>query len=91
MELPPRKKYLDIVREILRRRHYARSTEDSYIGWIKRFIFFHDKRHPREMGAQEVEAFLTHLATELPFLFARENMISGKAAGGHSPSVVPGS
>lgn len=52
------------VRGELRARHYSRRTEEAYTGWIKRFIFFHNKRHPASMGAEEVNAFLTHLATE---------------------------
>jgi integron integrase len=48
----------------LRVKHYSLRTEKSYVDWIKRFIWFHDKRHPREMGAPEVEAFLSHLAVE---------------------------
>jgi len=48
----------------MRTRHMARSTEKTYVGWIRRFIFFHHVRHPLEMGKQEVEAFLTHLAVE---------------------------
>jgi integron integrase len=48
----------------LRARHYSRRTEDAYVAWIKRFIFFHGKRHPSSMGAEEVNAFLTHLAVE---------------------------
>ena len=63
--LPPRPpRLLDQVRDALRLRHYSLRTEHAYLGWIKRFIFFHDKRHPREMGAAEVEAFLTWLAVE---------------------------
>ena len=58
---PP--KLLDRVRERIRVKHYSYRTEQSYIGWIKRFIFHHDKRHPQDMGAPEVEAFLSHLAT----------------------------
>lgn len=53
---------LDQVRQRLRARHYSLRTEQSYVGWIKRFILFHGKRHPREMGKAEVEAFLTALA-----------------------------
>lgn len=56
---PP--KLLDQVRDRIRRKHYSLRTEEAYV-WIKRFIFFHGKRHPREMGAAEVEKFLTHLA-----------------------------
>ena len=55
-------KLLDQVREKARLLHYAIRTENAYVDWIRRFILFHDKRHPREMGKLEVEAFLTHLA-----------------------------
>ncbi|PZV08953.1 MAG: hypothetical protein DCF32_03450 [Leptolyngbya sp.] len=57
-------KLFDQVRLVLRVRHYSYETEKSYIHWIKRFIAFHQMRPPREMGAAEVEAFLTHLAVE---------------------------
>src|SRR5207247_10799508 len=53
---------LDELRNGIRVRHYSRRTEEAYIGWIKRFILFNKKRHPREMGVSEVQAFLTHLA-----------------------------
>src|SRR5207249_9432925 len=55
---------LDRVREANRLRHGSRSTEKSYIGWIRRFILFHGKRHPAEMGAAEVTRFLSSLAVE---------------------------
>jgi integron integrase len=55
---------LDQVRDALRVRHYSLRTEDSYLQWIKRFILFHKKRHPRDMGEQEITAFLTHLAVD---------------------------
>ncbi len=58
------KKFLDQVRETLRRKNYAHRTEESYTGWIRRFILFHGKRHPREMGAAEIETYLTYLAVE---------------------------
>lgn len=57
-------KLLDQVRGKIRLKHYSLRTEQAYSDWIRRFIRFHDKRHPREMGAAEVEAFLTHLAVE---------------------------
>ena len=60
--IPPKPKLLDQVRHVLRRKHYSIRTEQTYVGWIRRFIIFHDKRHPSEMGAPEIEAFLTHLA-----------------------------
>lgn len=59
---PP--KLLDQVRDRVRRLGYAKRTEQSYVHWIKRYILFHGKRHPREMGKAEVEAFLTSLAVE---------------------------
>ena len=55
---------LDRVRREIRVRHYSIRTEASYVDWIKRFIIFHDRRHPSELGASEVMAFLTHLAVE---------------------------
>jgi|SRR5690625_842888 len=55
---------LDRVREQIRLRHYSMRTEHAYVQWIRRFILFHGKRHPREMSAPEVEAFLSHLAVQ---------------------------
>ena len=52
------------VRDAVRLKHYSIRTEEAYVGWITRFILFHDKRHPNEMGRTEIEAFLTHLAVE---------------------------
>lgn len=59
---PPR--FLDQVRDAVRTRHYSRRTEEAYLGWTKRFILFHGKRHPAAMGADEVNAFLSHLAVD---------------------------
>jgi len=53
---------LEQTRQVLRTFHYSIRTEDTYIQWIKRFIFFHNKRHPKDMGEKEVRDFLTHLA-----------------------------
>jgi integron integrase len=55
---------LDQIRHVLRVRHYARRTEDCYVDWVRRFILFHGKRHPADLGAPHVEAFLTHLAVQ---------------------------
>ena len=52
-------KLLDRVREEIRVRHYSARTADAYVGWIKRFIVFNEMRHPRELGKQEVSAFLS--------------------------------
>ena len=59
---PP--KLLDRLRQELRARHYSRRTEATYLNWVRRFIFFHKVRHPREMGEPEINAFLTHLAVD---------------------------
>lgn len=59
-----KQRLLDQVRDRIRTLHYSIRTEQSYIGWIKRFIFFNNKKHPKDMGKLEVEAFLTHLAVD---------------------------
>src|SRR4026207_768132 len=59
---PPR--LLDRVRATLRARHGSLRTEKAYVGWIRRYILFHDKRHPAEMGAAEITRFLSALALE---------------------------
>ena len=59
---PPR--LLEQVRAEIRARHYSRRTEDAYVHWIRRFIVFHGRRHPRELAAREISAFLTWLAVE---------------------------
>ena len=61
-EASRRPRLLDQVRDEIRLRHYSLRTEHTYLGWIKRFILFHKKRHPREMGAEEITRYLTHLA-----------------------------
>jgi hypothetical protein len=61
---PSRPRLLDELRAPLRVRNYAYRTEQVYADWMRRFILFHGRRHPREMGALEVTAFLSHLATE---------------------------
>ena len=60
----PKLRFLEQCREVLRFFHYARRTEETYVQWIRRFILFHGKRHPQEMGEVEVRDFLTHLAAE---------------------------
>ncbi|TAK84688.1 MAG: hypothetical protein EPO20_13690 [Betaproteobacteria bacterium] len=64
---------LDQVRDAIRRRHYSYRTEQSYVQWIKRFIWFSGKRHPRELGAAEVTAFLSHLASERDVAASTQN------------------
>jgi len=57
-------KLLDEVRDVIRRKHFSIRTEQTYVDWIRRFILFHNKRHPREMAETEVTQFLTHLARD---------------------------
>jgi integron integrase len=66
-------KLLDRVRWHLRVKHYSLRTEQSYIHWIRRFILFHHKRHPDEMGEKEIAAFLTHLAVDLTVAASTQN------------------
>jgi Phage integrase, N-terminal SAM-like domain len=58
---PPKPKLLDQVRQAIRTRHYSPRTEETYVHWIKRFIFFHNKRHPSEMAEPEIARFLSNL------------------------------
>ena len=55
-------KLLDRMRHAIRVKHYSLRTEKSYVHWVRRYIFYHNKRHPQEMGEKEVESFLSHLA-----------------------------
>jgi integron integrase len=60
----PSKKLIDQVRDVIRLKHYSYHTEKQYIDWIKRFILFHNKQHPKNLGRPHVETFLTNLAVE---------------------------
>jgi integron integrase len=64
IEAPRPPRLLDRVRQALRVRHRSPRTEEAYVHWVRRFILFHGKRHPQELGEPEVAAFLTHLANE---------------------------
>ena len=61
---PKEKKLMEQVSDALRTKHYSYRTEQTYKDWIKRYIIFHGKRHPREMGENEIRAFIAHLTTE---------------------------
>jgi len=69
----PKARFLDQVREVLRFKHYSIRTEESYVQWVRRFIVFHGKRHPRELGAADISAFLTHLAVRDRVAAATQN------------------
>jgi integrase len=66
-------KLLEQVRNKIRIRHYSIRTEKTYLDWIKRYILFHHKKHPKDMGAAEVEAFLTYLAVKLTVAASTQN------------------
>jgi integron integrase len=66
-------KLLDRVRQAIRTRHYSHMTEKAYVHWIKRFVFFHNKRHPAEIGEAEIGRFLSALATELHVSASTQN------------------
>lgn len=66
-------KLLDCVRSAIRIRHYSPRTEEAYVGWIRRFILFHHKRHPAEMGDSHVLEFLSHLAEVLKVSSSTQN------------------
>jgi integron integrase len=72
----PSPRLLDQVRDRLRVKHYSMRTEDTYLQWIRRFIFVHGKKHPREMGGPQVEAFLSHLATDARVAGSTQNQAS---------------
>ena len=61
---PAKPKLLDQMRTTIRLRGMSYSTEQTYSDWAKRFILFHNKRHPKDMGAEEIRAFLAYLVTE---------------------------
>lgn len=67
------KKLLEQFRDVIRVKHYSLRTEKTYIDWIRRYILFHNKRHPKDMGAQEIQAFITYLATERTVTASTQN------------------
>ncbi len=64
---------LDEVRNVIRVKHYSLRTEETYVQWIKRFVLFHNKRHPKYMGGKEISAFLTYLAVEQKVAASTQN------------------
>ena len=72
---PVKPRLLDQVRQAIRTRHYSARTEKAYVYWIKRYIFFHNKRHPAEMAEAEIGEFLSSLATERHLSAATQNQI----------------
>jgi len=72
--VPGKPRLLDAAREAIRLRHYSRRTEKAYVGWIRRYIVFHAKRHPRDMGAEEVTRFLSSLAIDAKVSASTQNL-----------------
>jgi len=70
---PQSARLLDQVREVMRYHHYGLRTEEAYIYWMKDFIFFHNKRHPKDMGKIEIEAYLSYLAVERNVAVSTQN------------------
>ena len=69
----PKLKLREQLGEVMRFKHFSPRTEEAYWHWIKGFILFHGKRHPREMGAVEVQAYLSYLASERDVAAATQN------------------
>jgi len=72
---PKGKKLLEQVSDTIKVKHYSPRTEETYIYWIRQFILFHNKRHPKDMGAPEVQTFLTHLAVERKFSSSTQTQV----------------
>jgi integron integrase len=71
--LPKGKKLLDQYSEFLRNRHYSLRTEKTYVGWVRQYILYHKKRHPREMGVAEINDFITHLVNQKTISASTQN------------------
>ena len=63
-DMKQNRKLLDMVRDRIRVKHYSISTEKNYLLWIKHYILYHNKKHPKDMGKDEIESFLTFLANK---------------------------
>jgi len=66
--------FLESIRHVMRTKHYSIQTEKTYLLWIKRFILFNQKRHPKDLGEQEVTQFLTHLAVNRKVTSSTQNL-----------------
>ena len=81
------KKLLDQVRDAIRLKHYAYNTEKTYVYWAKRFVLYHDERHPLEMGEKEISEFLTYLAVEEKVAASTQNQALSALLYPHRPGV----
>ena len=66
-------KLLDQVRSIIRKKHYSIRTEEAYLNWVKRYILFHNKRHPKDLSENDISRFISHLATDLNVAASTQN------------------
>ena len=82
-------KLLDQVRDVIRRKHFSLRTERIYCDWIRRFILFHQKKHPQDMGEPEITEFLTHLARDGLVAASTQNQaLSSILFGGYSARIT---
>ena len=72
---PKPKKLLDQYREHIRLKQYSPRTEKTYIDWVRQYILFHNKRHPKEMGAPEIKQFITHLVVDRKASASTQNQV----------------
>jgi len=68
-------KLIDQLRNTIRTKHYSLKTEKSYVNWVRRFILFHNKQHPKEIGALEIQRFLNYLAVDQNISASTQNLI----------------
>jgi hypothetical protein len=91
--MPEARGLYEVSREKMRTRHFAYRTEQAYLYWIRRYVNFHRRKHPREMGSAEVEAFLPHLAVDEHVSASTQNLfkLSSFYIGKYWRSIFPGS
>ena len=68
-------KLLDQVRHVIRKKHYSIRTEQAYLQWIKRFVLFHNKRHPKDMGEKEISQYISYLATDRQIAYLNDKSV----------------
>jgi len=66
-------KLLDQVRDVIRKKHYSIRTEQAYVNWMRQYILFHKKRHPKGMGEKETSKYISHLATDQKVAASTQN------------------
>ena len=81
-------KFLDQMRTFMRARRYSRRTEQAYLDWVRRFILFHGKRHPRELGEEEIVEFLSNLATKRNVAASTQNQARKSLAASYATSLT---